>query len=111
MASENKTNEPKEDGTDLATEEEVKIEKPRLYRVVLINDDYTPMEFVILVLTNIFRKTQEVAERLMMEIHTKGSGVCGVYPYDTARTKVYQVKTIAKKQGHPLECLMEVVDS
>lgn len=84
-----------------------KLRKPSLYRVVLINDDYTPMEFVVEVLESIFSMERNNATRVMLEVHTKGKGVCGVYTYEIAETKVAQVTTIAQQQQHPLMCTME----
>lgn len=96
-----------EDG-QVATEEYLAVKKPNLYRVLILNDDYTPMEFVVFVLQKIFYKPQEEAYRLMWKVHTEGQGLCGVFTYDVAQTKVYQVKSFAKKHQHPLECIMEV---
>lgn len=95
-----------EDG-DLAVDEEVETKEPRLYRVFLINDDYTPMDFVVALLQKVFHKPVDEAHRLMLDVHQKGRGLCGVYPYDIARTKVVQAKEMAKACGHPLECIME----
>ncbi|MCI0517409.1 MAG: ATP-dependent Clp protease adapter ClpS [Woeseiaceae bacterium] len=93
---------------DLALEEaRPKLKRPSLYRVVLINDDFTPMEFVVEVLQSIFGMERTRATRVMLEVHTKGKGVCGVYSYDVAETKVAQVSTIAQQQQHPLLCTME----
>ncbi len=95
-------------GLDLATKEaEPKLKKPPLYRVVLINDDYTTMEFVVEVLESVFGMDRSKATRIMLEVHTKGKGVCGVYTYEIAETKVAQVTTIAQQQQHPLMCTME----
>lgn len=99
---------PGDRNTQVLTEEKVQLKKPNLYRVVLLNDDYTPMEFVVWVLQSIFHKTQEVATRLMLDVHQKGKGVCGVYSLDVAQTKVYQVKKLAEQNEHPLECVLEV---
>ncbi len=93
---------------ELATQVRKELKKPNLYRVLLLNDDYTPMEFVVLVLQKIFHKASEEAHRVMWKVHTEGEGLCGVYSYDVAQTKVYQVKALAKKHQHPLECIMEV---
>lgn len=90
------------------TEEDVEIRKPKLYRVFILNDDYTPMDFVVHVLQKIFHKSIEEATRLMWKVHTEGQGLCGVYTYDVAQTKVYQTKSLARKHQHPLECVMEV---
>ena len=93
---------------DLAVEEaRPKLKKPPMYRVVLINDDYTPMEFVVEVLESVFGMERNSATRVMLEVHTKGKGVCGVYSYEIAETKVAQVTTIAQQQQHPLLCTME----
>lgn len=96
-----------DDGAQTVTEKRVEVKKPSLYKVFLINDDFTPMEFVIFLLETVFHKSHEEATRLMLDVHTKGQGLCGVYPYDIARTKVFQVKELARKEEHPLECIME----
>jgi ATP-dependent Clp protease adaptor protein ClpS len=99
-----------DDGTghDLAVAEaRPKLKKPPLYRVVLINDDYTPMEFVVEVLESIFGMERSSATRVMLEVHTKGKGICGVFSYEIAETKVAQVTTTAQQQQHPLLCTME----
>ena len=96
------------DSYDLAIEEaRPKIKEPPLYRVVLINDDYTPMEFVVNILESIFGMERTRATQVMLEVHTKGKGVCGVYNYEIAETKVAQVMGIAKQHQHPLLCTME----
>ena len=96
------------DGYDLAVEEaRPKIKQPPLYRVVLINDDYTPMEFVVDILETIFGMERTRATQVMLEVHTKGKGICGVYNYEIAETKVAQVMGIAKQHEHPLLCEME----
>lgn len=93
---------------DLAVEEaRPKIKKPSLYRVVLINDDYTPMEFVVDILEGVFGMQRTQATQVMLEVHTKGKGICGVFNYEIAETKVAQVMSIAKQQQHPLLCTME----
>ncbi len=81
--------------------------KPELYRVVLLNDDYTPMEFVVDVLERIFGMDRTTATRVMLEVHTKGKGVCGVFTFEIAETKVAQVTTYARQHQHPLLCTME----
>lgn len=92
----------------LAVEEEKpKLKRPPLYQVVLINDDFTPMEFVVEVLQTVFAMERNSATRVMLEVHTKGKGVCGVYSYEIAETKVAQVTSIAQQQQHPLLCTME----
>lgn len=96
------------DGHGLALEESrPKLKRPSLYRVVLLNDDFTPMEFVVDVLQTIFGMERTRATRVMLEVHTKGKGVCGVYSYDIAETKVAQVTSVAQQQQHPLLCTME----
>ncbi len=89
------------------TEEEVEVERPPLYRVILINDDYTPMDFVVWLIENVFHKPKEESVRLMLKVHQNGSAICGLYPYDVARTKAYHVKSLAQKNEHPLECIIE----
>ncbi len=84
-----------------------KLKQPSRYRVVLINDDYTPMEFVVEVLESIFSMERNRATRVMLEVHTKGKGNCGVFTYEIAETKVAQVMGIAQQQQHPLLCTME----
>jgi ATP-dependent Clp protease adaptor protein ClpS len=92
----------------LAVEEEKpKLKRPPLYQVVLINDDFTPMEFVVEVLQTVFAMERNSATRVMLEVHTKGKGICGVYTYEIAETKVAQVTSIAQQQQHPLLCTME----
>jgi len=99
-----------EDGegrTGLVTKTRPKTKKPSLYRVLLLNDDYTPMEFVVHVLEKHFGKSREDATRIMLMVHHKGSGICGVYTYEVAETKVTQVIDFARQHGHPLQCTME----
>ena len=96
------------DSYDLAVEEaRPKLKEPPLYRVVLINDDYTPMEFVVDILESIFGMERTRATQVMLEVHTKGKGVCGVYNFEIAETKVAQVMSIAQQHQHPLLCEME----
>lgn len=93
---------------DVAVEEaRPKLKRPPLYRVVLINDDYTPMEFVVDILETVFSMERTRATQVMLEVHTKGKGVCGVYNYEIAETKVAQVMGIARQHQHPLLCTME----
>jgi ATP-dependent Clp protease adaptor protein ClpS len=97
-----------EDDRGLALEEaKPKLKKPPLFRVILINDDYTPMEFVVEVLELIFAMDRPKATRVMLEVHTKGKGVCGVYTYEIAETKVAQVTSFAQQHQHPLLCTLE----
>ncbi len=96
------------DGYDLAVEEaRPKVKEPPLYRVVLINDDYTPMEFVVNILESVFSMERTRATQVMLEVHTKGKGICGVYNFEIAETKVAQVMGIAQQQQHPLLCEVE----
>ena len=81
--------------------------KPSMYKVLMLNDDYTPMEFVVDVLQNIFQKTREEATEVMLHVHQKGVGVCGVYTYEIAETKVTQTVDYARKNQHPLQCTLE----
>jgi len=78
-----------------------------MYKVIMLNDDYTPMEFVILVLERFFNKTSEEATRIMLHVHQKGVGVCGVFTYEVAETKVQQVMDLARQHQHPLQCTLE----
>ena len=95
-------------GHDLAVEEaQPKVKPPPLYRVLLINDDYTPMEFVVDILESIFGMERTRATQVMLEVHTKGKGICGVFSFEIAETKVAQVMTVAKQHQHPLLCTME----
>ena len=84
-----------------------RLKKPPLYRVVLLNDDYTPMEFVVDILQQIFSMDRTTATRVMLEVHTKGKGVCGVFTFEIAETKVAQVTGLAQQHQHPLLCTME----
>ncbi len=87
--------------------QKLKIKQPPLYRVILLNDDFTPMEFVVYILINFFRMNTENATRLMLQIHTQGKGVCGVYTKDIAETKVADVNRYSREHKHPLLCVME----
>ncbi len=87
-----------------------RVEPPKMYQVVLLNDDYTPMEFVVLVLQEYFNKDRETATQIMLKIHLEGRGVCGVFTRDLATTKVEQVLQAARHHGHPLQCLSEPVE-
>lgn len=84
-----------------------KLQRPRLYKVILLNDDYTPMEFVIVVLERFFHKNREDATRIMLHVHQKGIGICGIYIREIAETKVRQVMTFAIEHEHPLQCTLE----
>jgi ATP-dependent Clp protease adaptor protein ClpS len=93
--------------TGIVTKTRPKTKKPSLYKVLLLNDDFTPMEFVVLVLQRFFNKGQEDATRIMLHVHHKGVGICGVYTYEVAETKVTQVMDFSRQHGHPLQCTME----
>jgi ATP-dependent Clp protease adaptor protein ClpS len=95
-----------ENGTVLASREQ-KFKPPPMYQVLLLNDDYTPMEFVIEIIQEYFNKDRETATQIMLKVHRDGKGMCGVYPKDIASTKVELVLTHARKAGHPLQCVME----
>jgi len=91
----------------VATKIRPKTKKPSMYRVILMNDDYTPMEFVVTILMSIFNKTKEEATQVMLNVHQSGVGVCGVYTFEIAETKVAQVMDAAKRRQHPLQCTLE----
>ncbi len=93
--------------TDLVTKTRPKTKKPSLYKVLLLNDDYTPMEFVIFVLEQFFGKSREAATQITLHVHHKGVGICGVYTFEVAETKVAQVMDFARQHQHPLQCTME----
>ena len=102
--------------TTLDSQHDVHVEKaparvapPPMYQVVLLNDDYTPMEFVVKVLQKFFGKNQEDATRIMLQVHHEGRGACGVYPRDVAATRIAQVSQYARARQHPLQCVMEPV--
>lgn len=94
-------------GTAVVTRTKPKTQKPAMYRVLILNDDYTPMEFVTYVLERFFNKSRESAVRIMLHVHQNGVGVCGVYTYEVAETKVAQVIDTARRHQHPLQCTME----
>lgn len=94
-------------GTAVITRTKPKTKKPSLYRVLILNDDYTPMEFVVHVLERFFQKDREAATRIMLHVHNHGVGECGVYTYEVAETKVTQVMDFARQHQHPLQCVME----
>ena len=104
MASENNNGQ----SGDLAVKEAPpKLKKPKMYRVIMLNDDYTPMEFVVHVLESFFSMDRQIATRVMLEVHTKGKGICGIFPYDLAETKASQVVEYARQNEHPLICTVE----
>lgn len=96
-----------DDDTLLLERTRPKLKKPPLYKVILLNDDYTPMEFVVGILESVFGMDRSSATRVMLEVHTKGKGICGIFTYEIAETKVAQVMGIAEQQQHPLLCTME----
>jgi len=93
--------------TGVATKTRAKLKQPTPYRVLMLNDDYTPMEFVVLCLQRFFRMDMEAATRVMLHVHQKGVGVCGVFSYEVAETKVGQVIDFARQNQHPLQCTLE----
>ena len=101
----NNINSDLENGVLLETKP--KIKKPSMYNVLLLNDDYTPMEFVVLVLESVFNKKQEEATQIMLHVHKNGIGVCGTFTYEVAEVKCKMVMDLAKKHEHPLQCTME----
>ena len=99
------------DGDDIdhgvTVKSRTKTKKPSMYKVLMLNDDYTPMEFVVLVLEQFFEKQHEEAIQIMLHVHQKGVGICGVFTYEVAETKVTQVMDFARKHEHPLQCTLE----
>jgi ATP-dependent Clp protease adaptor protein ClpS len=93
--------------TAVVTRAKPKTKKPSLYRVLVLNDDYTPMEFVVYVLENFFNKSREDATHIMLHVHQTGVGICGIYSYEIAETKVALVLDLARRNQHPLQCTME----
>ena len=87
----------------------IKPKLPSLYKVLILNDDYTPMEFVVHVVQKVFNKSHDEATRLMLKIHTEGTGVCGMYPLEIAETKMNKVLNLAKEEQHPLQCIIEKI--
>lgn len=96
-----------EPGTAVITKTRPQTKRPSMYRVLILNDDYTPMEFVVHVLERFFGKDHEAATRIMLHVHHHGIGECGIYTYEVAETKVTQVMDFARKHQHPLQCVME----
>ena len=94
-------------GAGVVTATRPKTQKPSMYKVLLLNDDYTPMEFVVHVLERFFNKSQDDAMQIMLHVHRRGVGICGVYPYEIAESKVTQVVDFARKHQHPLQCILE----
>jgi ATP-dependent Clp protease adaptor protein ClpS len=104
---ENRSNTPSGPATSVITKVKPKTKRPNLYRVLILNDDYTPMEFVVHVLEKFFQKDVEAATKIMLHVHHHGIGECGVFTYEIAETKVTQVMDFARKNQHPLQCVME----
>ncbi|MBT5165693.1 MAG: ATP-dependent Clp protease adapter ClpS [Nitrosomonadales bacterium] len=90
-------------------ESKLKPKLPKNYKVILLNDDYTPMEFVVDVIQKVFRKTHDEATKIMLQIHTEGIGICGIYPLEIAETKMNQVLNLSKESQHPLQCIIEKI--
>ena len=106
-----KTRKPQDDGGSVVLERRTqKTKPPQMYQVVMLNDDYTPMEFVVVVIQEFFNKDRETATQIMLKIHLDGKGICGVYSRDVAATKVDQVQDAAKQAGHPLQCVSEPIE-
>ena len=87
----------------------VKPKLPGMYKVIILNDDFTPMEFVAHIIQKVFNKTKDDATRVMLQIHTEGIGICGIYPFEIAETKMNQVLNLAKESQHPLQCIIEKI--
>ena len=106
-ASDGDRNEDEGTGLGLATKTRTRTKTPSPYKVLMLNDDYTPMEFVVLVLQRFFKMGIEDATRVMLHVHQRGVGVCGIFPYEVAETKVSQVIDFARANQHPLQCTLE----
>ena len=96
-----------EQNTNIELDDSIELDEPKKYKVLLHNDDYTTMEFVVLVLEDIFNKSTEEAHEIMLKVHDKGVGVCGIYCYEVAETKAQKVEMMAKNEGHPLKVSIE----
>ena len=97
----------KQISSETLTKTRQKLEKPKLYKVILLNDDYTPMEYVVKLIKMVFSRNEEDAVNIMLMVHNKGSGICGIFTKDVAETKVFTVLKMAKHDQHPLKCIME----
>ena len=97
-----------EEGLKLKSQK-VKPKLPGIYKVIILNDDFTPMEFVANIIQKVFNKTQDDSTRIMLQIHTEGIGICGIYPFEIAETKMNQVLNLAKESQHPLQCIIEKI--
>jgi ATP-dependent Clp protease adaptor protein ClpS len=107
MSDQDKRNGNEGPTTGVIVRAKPKTKKPSMYKVLMLNDDYTPMEFVVHILERFFNKTREEATRIMLHVHRRGVGVCGVYTYEVAETKVTQVMDFARQHQHPLQCTLE----
>jgi ATP-dependent Clp protease adaptor protein ClpS len=94
-------------GTGVVIQTKPRTKKPSMYKVLMLNDDYTPMEFVVHILERFFAKSREEATTIMLHVHRRGVGVCGVFTYEVAETKVAQVMDFARRNQHPLQCILE----
>ncbi len=103
----NKPDNDPDESTEVIVKERVKVQKPPRYKVLIHNDDYTTMEFVILVLKKFFNKTQDESMAIMLKVHHDGVGICGIYTYEIAETKCQKVVAYARQNGHPLKCTIE----
>jgi ATP-dependent Clp protease adaptor protein ClpS len=101
------TQKPSREGNTVLEPQRTQVKPPRLYKVLLLNDDFTPMDFVVVVLQQFFNMNREQATVVMLKVHREGKGVCGVFPRDVAATKVEQVTAFARQHQHPLACVME----
>lgn len=100
----------RDEQSGVATAKKEKLQAPRMYKVIMHNDDYTTMEFVVLVLQRFFNKSSEEAHAIMLEVHMRGFGICGIFTYEVAESKVAKVVKYARENGHPLKCSTEPVD-
>ena len=107
MAEDSDSDTDSENEVGIATKTKARPKKPSQYKVLMLNDDYTPMEFVVMVLKRFFGMDLEQATRVMLHVHQKGVGVCGIFPYEVAETKVNQVMDFARQNQHPLQCTLE----
>ena len=89
--------------------EKVKPKLPSIYKVIILNDDFTPMEFVVDIIQKVFKKSNDEATKIMLQIHTEGIGICGIFPLEIAETKMNQVLNLAKESQHPLQCIIEEI--
>lgn len=99
------------DNSSVGLLEKKSVKPPNMYQVILLNDDFTPMDFVVMILQSIFNKNTEQAQSIMLKVHYEGKGVCGIYTRDIAATKVEQVLKLASAHEHPLQCIMQVADN